>query len=403
MAKDTDTVSSPLLSIIIPTRNRARYAISCIRSVLSIQSALLEIIVQDNSDNDDLERMVRISILDSRLRYNHTTERLSVNQNFDKAMGMARGKYVSYIGDDDSVNPEIVSAVSWAQQRGFDALLTTMPVRYYWPDVRHRYYQSAFAGSLLIKSFGGSISFPNVEIEMRSCARSAGKRFDNLPHVYYGIIKRECLEKVFEQTATYFPGPTPDVAGAVAAANYAKDICRIDYPLFIPGTGKASGGGLGTQKKHIGTLENQAHLSPQYVHNWSNIVPAFFSGETIWGEDMVQALKAIGREDVLREFNIPLLHAACAVFHPDYLPITLRSLYRALKTTRRGYLAGTFQFISYYFFNWGLRLRALFSNAVTLSGWGHILRIKKLNNIEEAANSLTEYLNNTGRRFDKAL
>ncbi len=403
MAIDTNIISSPLLSIIIPTRNRARYAISCIRSVLSIQSALLEIIVQDNSDNDDLERMVRTSIHDSRLRYNHTTERLNMNQNFDKAMGMARGEYVSYIGDDDSVNPEIVSAVSWTQQRGFDALLTTRPAHYYWPDVRHRCYRSAFAGSLLIKSFTGNISFPNIEIEMRRCARSAGQRFDNLPHVYYGIIKRECMEKVFERTATYFPGPSPDVAGAVATANYVKDICRIDYPLFIPGTGKGSGGGLGAQKKHIGSLENQAHLPLRYVHNWSDIVPAFFAGETIWGEDVVQALKAIGREDVLREFNVPLLHAACAVFHPDYLPITLRSLYRALKTTRRGYLVGTFQFILYYFFNWGLRLRALFSNIVTLSGRRHTYTIKELNNIEEAANSLTGYLNNTGRRFDENL
>jgi glycosyltransferase involved in cell wall biosynthesis len=403
MATDTDTVSSPLLSIIIPTRNGARYAISCLRSVLSIQSALLEVIVQDNSDNDDLEGMVRTTIHDSRLRYNHTTEWLSMDKNFDSAMAMVRGEYVACIGDDDSVNPEIVSAASWAQQRGFDALVTTRPARYYWPDVRHRYYRSAFAGSIVIQSFAGDISLLNIERELRNCARSAGQRFHNLPHVYYGIIKRECLEKVFEKTATYFPGPSPDVSGAVATANYVKNICRIDYPLFMPGTGKASAGGLGTQKKHIGSLEEQAHLSLRYVHNWSDIVPAFFAAETIWGEDMVQALKAVGREDVLKEFNVPRLHAACAVFHPNYLPVTLRSLYRALKKTQRGYLLGTFQFIWYYFFNWWPRLKALFSNVLKLSGLGYNHRIKGLNNVEEAANSLTEYLNNTGRRFDKDL
>ncbi|MGD9394540.1 MAG: glycosyltransferase [Dehalococcoidia bacterium] len=403
MAIDTDTVSSPLLSIIIPTRNRASYCLSCLRSVLTIQSAHLEVIVQDNSDNDDLARMVKTTIHDSRLRYNHTTEHLSMDQNFDKAMGMARGEYVTCIGDDDSVNPEIVSAASWAQQRGFDTLLTTRPAHYYWPDVRHRYYRSAFAGSVLIKPFAGQISLINIERELKNCARSGGRRFGNLPHVYYGLIKRECLEKVFEKTATYFPGPSPDVAGAVATASYVKNICRIDYPLFMPGTGKGSAGGLGTQKKHIGSLEDQAHLSSRYVRNWSDIVPAFFAGETIWGEDMVQALKATGREDVLREFNVPLLHASCAVFHPDYLPLTLRSLYHALKTTQRGYLLGTLQFIWYCCFNWGLRLRALLSNVLKLLGFGYTYRSKGLNNVEEAANSLTEYLNNTGRRFDEEL
>jgi hypothetical protein len=326
-----------------------------------------------------------------------------MDKNFDKAMEMVRGEYVACIGDDDSVNPEIMSAVSWAQQKGFDALVTTRPAYYYWPDVRHRYYRSAFAGGLIIKSFAGTSSLLNIERELKNCARAAGRRFNNLPHVYYGIIRRECMEKVFEKTATYFPGPSPDVAGAVATASYVKKICRIDYPLFMPGIGKASAGGLGTQKKHIGSLEDQAHLSLRYVRNWSDIVPAFFAGETVWGEDVVQALKATGREDVLREFNVPLLHASCAVFHPDYFSVTLRSLYRALKTTQRSYLVGTLQFIWYCFFNWGLRLRALLSNVLKLLGFGYTYRIKGLNNTEEAANSLTEYLNNTGRRFGKDL
>src|SRR4030042_4335622 len=104
MAVDTDTSSSPILSLVIPTRNRAKYAISCIRSILTISSPRLEIIVQDNSDNDDLERMVRTSIHDSRMRYNHTTEHLDAIQNFEKAMEMAGGEYISHIGEDDSVN-----------------------------------------------------------------------------------------------------------------------------------------------------------------------------------------------------------------------------------------------------------------------------------------------------------
>ena len=35
---------------------------------------------------------------------------------------------------------------------------------------------------------------------------------------------------------------------------------------------------------------------------------------TVWGEDIVQALKATNRENLLVDFNIPLLHGMCLVF-----------------------------------------------------------------------------------------
>ncbi len=99
---------SPLLSVVIPTRNRQKYAISSIVSILRIPDPYLEIVVQDNSDSRDLQELLRRNVQDSRLRYNYTPDPLSFIGNFNEAVRLATGDYLCFIGDDDGVNPEIM-------------------------------------------------------------------------------------------------------------------------------------------------------------------------------------------------------------------------------------------------------------------------------------------------------
>lgn len=397
--------SSPILSIIIPTRNRAKYAKYSIQSVLRISSSQLEVVVQDNSDNDDLETFLSSNICDSRMRYNHTWERLDAIENFNKAAEMATGEYVTFLGDDDGVNPEIVASALWANKQDFDALVPTRPAHYNWPDISFRMYGKRFSGMVSIRPFTGKVTFPDAEEEMRKCVKTVGSKYlsSSLPKIYYGIVRRSCIEQVRKMTGTYFPGLSPDLAGAMAVVNFTERICQIDYPLFLPGSSGESGAGWGAMGRHIGRLEDFPHLPQYYVRNWSNLVPRFFSGSTIWGEDIVQALKATGREDILRDFNVPLLHAKCAVFHPENLPIIIQSFCRALKATKRSYTLGTLQFAYAYFHTWGLRARALRLNFFRLASCDGAHTVKGLKNIEEAVKFLTKYLNANGRRLDDYL
>ena len=62
-------VSRPLLSIIIPTRNRQEFAASAIRCALAIRSSEIEVIVQDCSDDEALSSLVASDRLDKRLFY----------------------------------------------------------------------------------------------------------------------------------------------------------------------------------------------------------------------------------------------------------------------------------------------------------------------------------------------
>ena len=111
---------------------------------------------------------------DPRVVYRRIEEPLGVVGNFSAAMELASGEYVCFIGDDDGVNPEIVDAAAWAHSQGFDALLLTRPVDFWWPDIRHRYYGDSMAGKLEIGRFTGRISFPDPQEELIKCARGAG-------------------------------------------------------------------------------------------------------------------------------------------------------------------------------------------------------------------------------------
>ena len=52
-------MKTPLLSIVIPTKNRQKYALSIIQTILSIKDYALELVIQDNSDTNELENSIK--------------------------------------------------------------------------------------------------------------------------------------------------------------------------------------------------------------------------------------------------------------------------------------------------------------------------------------------------------
>jgi hypothetical protein len=255
------------------------------------------------------------------------------------------------------------------------------------------------AGELLIRPFTGAKTFPDGEVEMRKCAGSAGQSFHQLPKAYYGIVLRKCLDQVKSKTGSYFPGISPDMSAALAIANYAKRICYVDYPIFVPGSSAKSNAGLSGLKKHIGWLRDQPHLPASCEQEWSDITPVFYSVETIWAEAAVNSLKAIGRHDILKEFNVPWLYAYCFIFHSRYMGHWGPRFYRALRATQRGALLGSLQFIYCFFSLWGLRAKFLIARFSKRSGKKESHCVKGVQNIDDAVRAVSQYLEKTGKRF----
>jgi glycosyltransferase involved in cell wall biosynthesis len=408
--------NSPLLSIIIPTRNRQKYAISAITSILNnISAPDLELVVHDNSDSRDLEEYIRSNINDSRLRYKYTSTPQSMIDNWDAAVRLASGKYLCLIGDDDGVNPEIIEATRWADMNDIDALKPTVSATYLWPEsgVSSTLFTKVSPnGVFTIGPFSGKVIMPDCEVEMRKVVQSGGFKYleTEIPRLYHGIAKRKCLNEAREKTGASFGGVSPDIFAALAIANFTKNVVSIDYPLTIAGVSKSSGSAGGARGDVVGNLEDVSHFVYTGAYKstdikWAEIIPRFHCAETCWANAAVVALKALGRGNILRDFNLPLLAAHCVAVYPKYKRIILRDMYKSFRITNKNQLVGTFQFCySLLLCRPGRELLIKLipkriKRILVVLLRSNVTKINDVKDIVEATNILTDYLRKNKKRF----
>ena len=100
-------MSRPLVSVAIPTYNRARYIPLAIRSVIEQTEGDLELLVVDNASTDDTEEIVR-SIADKRISLHKAANHVDILGNWNRALQMARGEYLVILGDDDCLKRDFL-------------------------------------------------------------------------------------------------------------------------------------------------------------------------------------------------------------------------------------------------------------------------------------------------------
>jgi glycosyltransferase involved in cell wall biosynthesis len=101
---------APIVSIGIPTFNRAKFLSQAIRSVLQQTFQDFEVIVSDDQSTDDTAEVVE-SLADPRVHYFRTSTRLGVPRNWNACARLARGKYFGLLPDDDVYLPEFLSSM----------------------------------------------------------------------------------------------------------------------------------------------------------------------------------------------------------------------------------------------------------------------------------------------------
>jgi glycosyltransferase involved in cell wall biosynthesis len=98
-------------SVLLPTKNGAKYLKSCINSVLSQDYEDMELIVFDNANTDNTPEIVKLFSDDKRLKYYRTDSVVSVTDNWNNALKKSSGDYVLMIGDDDFLLPGYFDAI----------------------------------------------------------------------------------------------------------------------------------------------------------------------------------------------------------------------------------------------------------------------------------------------------
>jgi hypothetical protein len=389
----------PLLSIVIPTRNRlscARFAVLC---ALDIPSSEVQVVVEDNSDSPECEGWLSRDVADPRITYHYSAEHRSMTDNYNVAVTRARGDYICVIGDDDGVNPDIIQAVRWAREQDYAVVVPITSAHFVWPDLKMTHKGAMAPGELRIRHISGRSCRPDPEAELLKCVLDAGQDFHKLPRIYYGIVRRELMDEIRARTGSFFPGVSPDLAAAVALANVPGTVCVVDYPLFLPGSSAGSNAGLGGLNRHVGNLREQAHLGADCEKAWSVIVPPFFSIPTIWAEAAVGALVAMEREDLVGLFNVPKLYAGLFMFHPTFALLTAKSFRAALRRTKRGFWEGLIALFACFLQLGCLRAHYLVRRFKRVEPEERTFSQTGIGDVQQAVHALHEYIRTSGWSF----
>ena len=111
MLSDATGDGEPLVSIGVPTHDRAATLARALDSALAQTHTELEVVISDNASLDGTEVLCRAAAArDPRVRYLRHEHDVGPTSNFNTLFAACRGEYVMMLADDDWLDPGYVSA-----------------------------------------------------------------------------------------------------------------------------------------------------------------------------------------------------------------------------------------------------------------------------------------------------
>lgn len=310
----------PILSLIIPTHERFRYAKETVETLLAMGDDI-ELIVSDTSAIDPWGAVAR----HPRLKVVRPESGISVVDNFNIALSHATGDYVCFIGDDDLIVPEITDIARHAQQSGVEAVRFTFPILFYWQDYLHRSHPAVYSGTVWVSSYSGRIRALDTGAAIREAAAMLGHGVFDMPRAYCGLVSRSLIERIVAEHGALFGGVSPDIYSAALIATHAGKALDIDFPAVIPGASGASTAGQSAAGRHVGGLRDNAHIRPFRDLVWHPLVPEFYSVPTVWSYSLIRALEQISIDPPARP-HWGRLYAQCLLHYRPYWRFTARAM-----------------------------------------------------------------------------
>jgi glycosyltransferase involved in cell wall biosynthesis len=118
-------VSTPTLSVLIPTYNYANYLPEAIESVVAQDYPVLEVLIVDDCSSDNTAEVVQPYCLKyPHVQFSRNTSNLGLVENWNLCLERARGEYVKYLfGDDKLCHPKALSKLAAMLQENPSATL----------------------------------------------------------------------------------------------------------------------------------------------------------------------------------------------------------------------------------------------------------------------------------------
>jgi hypothetical protein len=231
----------PLISVVIPTRERVETLRATLSTALDQRSSRLEVLVADNASSDGTAEFVA-SLADGRLRYVHSGRRLNMSANWDFALTHARGSYVVIIGDDDAVIPGAIDRLMVEiERRPRDVYVWPTPF-YVWPDTG----RGAYVEPATRRATAHDIDLHELS---RRVLRMGGWDHYALPSMYHALVTRRIPDEMRARYGRVYQAAQPDVFMALCIPAFTSVAANVGYSVTAHGRSAKSNGWVATQRQ----------------------------------------------------------------------------------------------------------------------------------------------------------
>ncbi len=265
-----------LISIIIPTRERARYLRQSLATALAIQDDQIEIIVSDNASTDETKDVVA-SFDDRRIRYLHTGRRVSMRTNFEFAFQHASGEYLISFGDDDGIVPgQFPLLRKLLETRQPDGASWALPT-YGWPVDG---YGTKVGGiRFMAQDCFGEPERVTERTAVELLQSGHLNRFFRLPRIYHGAMSRKFLDRIKDSDGILFRARSPDIYASFRAVLVGGVFDYYAHPFSINGHSPARTGGskIAVRERRKGGPADRRFLTEAESDPIEDIVPITLS------------------------------------------------------------------------------------------------------------------------------
>ena len=321
-------MKTPLISVAIATKNREKYCIEAIKSILAYKNPEIEIAIADNSATDEVKKFVE-KIKNPNVKYvYHGEDDISSIENFNRAMELTTGHYVMLIGDDDSILPKVIEIAQWAKENDIDSICSKENLIYYWPDVLEQHPN----GLMIRPQATGKITKIDFRKHLNALVENGLQLYllYPLPKTYHGLVKRSLMEEIKNKVGHYYGGLSPDLYSSIAISCIAKNHYIIDEPLSIAGVCAKSTTADNFKGLHSGGLEGIPHLKNRPNYEFSKKIPLYYSVNTIWAESGLKALEELNEHELLENFNMHRLMMQAWIHNYKFIAPIMKEKHRDL-------------------------------------------------------------------------
>jgi glycosyltransferase involved in cell wall biosynthesis len=240
MTKQNTKDTSPLFTVIIPAKNRAKYLHHTLRTCMMQNYENLEVLVSDDGSTDNTREVVEdASRIDSRIRYISQGAGVGMRDNFEIALRQVKPGFVIALGADDGLLPDGIKGMYEVLRDTGMELLAWPPPLYSYPNV------IGLNGQLTIFHTRGMKIVDSHQFLCRQ-AKNLHYLSDIESPMFYikGVASTKLIDRVRNRTADgrFYSCPTPDGYSGIVLAGEVSHYAFSGKPFSIYGLSPTSQG-----------------------------------------------------------------------------------------------------------------------------------------------------------------